>query len=173
MTFPVQKDDGTIEVIHAWRAEHSHHKLPTKGGIRYSLLVNEDEVMALAALMTYKCAIVDVPFGGAKGGVKIDRSKYSDRRARADHAPLHRRADQARTSSARASTCRRPTTAPARARWPGSPTPTPRSRPDKLDALACVTGKPLAQGGIRGRTEATGRGVVFAHPRGLRDRART
>lgn len=157
--FPVKIGDD-FQVIEAYRSEHSHHKLPTKGGIRYSEHVNQDEVMALSALMTYKCAIVDVPFGGAKGGIKINPKNYT--------------VDQLERIT------RRYTTELIKKNFigPGIDVPAPDFGsgeremswiadtyttffPNEINGLGCVTGKPVGQGGIHGRREATGLGVYY------------
>lgn len=163
MNFPVKIGDS-YQVIEAYRVQHSHHRLPTKGGIRFSHLVDQEEVMALAALMTYKCAIVDVPFGGAKGGVKISPRAY--------------------TAEELERITRRYTVELIRKNFIGPSIDVPA--PDygtgeremawildtyqtfkggEIDAAGCVTGKPVNQSGINGRSEATGRGVFY----GLRE----
>lgn len=159
MNFPV-KIGEKIEVIKAYRVQHSHHKTPCKGGIRFAPTVNLDEVMALAALMTFKCAIVNVPFGGAKGGINIDPRNYTP-------YELER-------------ITRRYTSELIKKNFigPGTDVPAPdygtgeremawildtyiSMRPGEVDALGCVTGKPVTQGGVRGRKEATGLGVFY------------
>lgn len=160
MRFPVKHDDGTIVVVEAFRAEHSHHQLPTKGGIRYGPAVSEDEIAALAALMTFKCAIVGVPFGGAKGGVRIDPHAigegFRERLTRRYTAEL-----VAKNFIGPAVDVPAPDygTGEREMAWIAD---TFRAlQPAQLHANACVTGKPLSLHGIHGRREATGLGVYM------------
>ncbi|MCC5835488.1 MAG: Glu/Leu/Phe/Val dehydrogenase [Opitutales bacterium] len=160
MRFPVREDNGEITVVEAFRAEHSFHRLPTKGGIRFSRRVSLDETIALAALMSYKCAIVGVPFGGAKGGIMVDPANLSlgfrERVTRRYTAELIRKnfigpdidvpAPDYGTSE----------------REMGWIADTYKNlRMNEPHPYACVTGKPLGMQGIPGRKEATGLGVYY------------
>ncbi|MCK1496693.1 Glu/Leu/Phe/Val dehydrogenase [Bradyrhizobium sp. 188] len=160
---------GRMYSFIGWRSVHSEHSEPVKGGIRYAPNADAEEVEALAALMTLKCSLVDVPFGGSKGALKIDPREWNqqelERITRRFVQELNKR----------------------NLIGPGVNVPAPdvgtseremawmvdefrRANPtDVVNARACVTGKPLSKGGIAGRTEATGRGVQFAIQSYLRD----
>ena len=160
VNFPVEIR-GEIQVFSGWRATHSIHRLPSKGGIRYAPNVDQPEVEALAALMTYKCAIVDVPFGGSKGGLCIDPNQYT----RDELQTITRRFARELAKKGFLSPS---TNVPAPDMGTGQREMAwiadtyKHLHPEDINHIACVTGKPVAHGGIRGRTEATGRGVQFA-----------
>ena len=158
--FPVERDDGEIEVIEAYRVEHSHHRLPAKGGLRFRPDLNQDEVMALAALMTFKSALVNVPFGGAKGGVRIDPHAVSEQ--------FRERVTRRYTAELIKKNFIGPSLdVPAPDYGTGEREMTwiadtfQALNPTQLDAYACVTGKPVSLHGIPGRREATGLGVFY------------
>ena len=166
--FPV-KIKGNIETFIGWRAVHSNHKLPVKGGIRFAANVNQDEVEALAALMSYKCALVDVPFGGSKGGLLIDPRNYErDEMERITRRFAFELIQKDYIGAATNVPAPDMGTGQREMAWIVS-TYTAH-RPNDINHMGCVTGKPVSMGGIRGRVEATGRGVVcglrefFRHP---------
>ena len=152
---------GEIRTFTGYRAVHSEHMEPVKGGIRYSLGVNQDEVEALAALMTYKCALVDAPYGGSKGGLCIDPLEY-------DEHELEQITRRFAYELIKRDLINPSQNVPAPDMGTGEREMAwiadqyQRMNTTDINGRACVTGKPVIGGGIQGRTEATGRGVQYA-----------
>ena len=144
-----------------WRSTHSTHQTPAKGGLRYAMACSAEEVEALAALMTYKCALIGVPYGGSKGALQIDPSEWTEvelekiTRRFAQELIRHRFLDSAMNVPA-------PDIGTGERTMMWIADEYSRLRPDDINGQACVTGKPLGGGGIDGRIEATGRGVQYA-----------
>ena len=152
---------GEMTTFTGYRAVHSEHMEPVKGGIRYALGVNQDEVEALAALMTYKCALVDAPYGGSKGGLRIDPLAY-------DEHELEQITRRFAYELIKRDLIHPSQNVPAPDMGTGEREMAwiadqyQRMHTTDINARACVTGKPVSGGGIEGRTEATGRGVQYA-----------
>ena len=159
---------GRMHTFTGYRSVHSEHMEPVKGGIRYSMAVNQNEVEALAALMTYKCALVEAPFGGSKGGLCIDPRDYDEHEL---ELITRRFAYELikRDMINPAQNVPAPDMGTGEREMAWIADQYKRMNTTDINGVACVTGKPINAGGIQGRTEATGRGVQYALQAFFRD----
>ncbi|XP_063708757.1 glutamate dehydrogenase, mitochondrial-like [Culicoides brevitarsis] len=162
VTFPIQRENDEYELLTGYRCHHGLHRLPAKGGIRFSPDVTREEVRGLASIMTFKCALVNVPFGGAKGGVCIDPTNYTTRELQ---AITRRYAIELikKNFIGPGIDCAAPDygTGPREMSWIADQYIKTLGHND-INAMAIVTGKPLNQGGLKGRIDSTGRGLFYA-----------